>query len=290
MGNDAPRWVALLSAWANVLAAVTLIISFTVYFIALQLDHCDPRDCTDAKAANHGIIFNGVGEGHGYYMVAKWMMFSEGFLWWFAGTLLCYRNICSGNAAGAVSQCIIATGGFFFTCSAWGNPANIISLRYIVPITYFDPTGAIGTTWVSFSDACPYYGISCFMVATTMGMYSVRGLPKNKITSPFFGVLGFFIGAWIIGVVTLWVPMLAGGETRWEDVNAPPCLPAVQPYDPSKPCVLDMPTYSWYQLKIFSVIGASFLFAGAMIFGILDNFLCLPVKDDKLLATDGTEA
>jgi hypothetical protein len=290
MGSDAPRWVALLSAWANVLAAATLIISFTVYFIALQLEHCDPRDCSDAKAANHAIIFNGVGEGHAYFMVAKWMMFTEGFLWWLAGILLCYRNICNGNAAGAVSQCIIATGGFFFTCSAWGNPANIISLRYIVPIAYFDPSGAVGTIWASFSDACPYYGITCFMIATTMGMYSVIGLPKNKIVSPFFGVLGFFIGAWTIGVVTLWLPMLAGGETRWEDLNAPPCLGAVPPYDPSKQCVLDMPTFAWYQLKIFSVIGATFLFAGALIFGIMDNFLCLPMKDDKLLATDGTEA
>lgn len=290
MGSDAPRWVVLLSAWANVFAAITLVISFFVYFLALQVGHCDPRECTSASAANHGIIFNGVGEGHGYYMVAKWMMFSEGFLWWLGGTLLCYRNICNGNAAGAVSQCIIATGGFFFTCSAFGNPANIISLRYIVPIQYFDETGAVPTTWVSFSDACPYYGIATFMIATTMGMYSVRGLPKDKIVSPFFGVLCFFIGAWIIGVITLYIPMLAGGETRWEDVNAPPCLAAVPPFDPSKECVLDMPTYGWYQLKIFAVIGALFLGAGSTIFGIMDNLLCLPVTDDKLLATDGTEA
>jgi hypothetical protein len=292
MGSDAPRWVVLVSAWANVFAAITLVISFSVYFIALQLDHCDPRSSCVASAANHGIIFNGRGGGHGYYMVAKWMMFAEGFLWWLGGTLLCYRNICGGNAAGAVSQCIIATGGFFFTCSAFGNPANIISLRYIVPITYWEGDGSAGTTWVSFSDACPYYGIACFMIATTMGMHSVRGLPKNKIVSPFFGVLCFFIGAWTIGVITLYIPMLAGGETSWYDINPPPCkanIPGI-PFDASNTCMLDMPTFAWYQLKIFAVIGALFLFAGALIFGIMDNLLALPAKDNKLLATDGAEA
>lgn len=297
MGSDAPRWVVLLSGWANVFAAITLIISFSVYFIALQLGHCDPRtDCT-ASAANHGIIFNGVGEGHGWYMVAKWMMFAEGILWWFAGALLCYRNICNANAAGSVSQCIISTGGFFFACSAFGSPANIISLRYIVPITYWADDGTLGlrgdtgNTWVSFADACPYYGITCFMISTTMGMYSVSGLPKDKIVSPFFGVLSFFLGAWIIAVITLFMPMLAGGETRWEDVNIAPCIPDIGvPYDASKQCVLDLPTFAWYQVKIFSVIGALFLFAGAVIFGVMDNLLSLPVKDDKLLAADGAEA
>jgi len=291
MGGDAPRWVVLLSAWANIFAAITLVISFSVYFIALQLGHCDPRSGCTASAANHAIIFNGRGEGHGYYMVAKWMMFAEGFLWCLAGVLLCYRNICNANAAGSVSQCIIATGGFFFTCSAFGSPANIISLRYIVPITYWVGDGSSGNTWVSFADVCPYYGIACFMMATTMGMYGVRGLPKDKIVSPFFGVLCFFLGAWTIGVITLFIPMLAGGETRWEDVNAPPCIPDIGlPYDASKQCVLDLPTFAWYQVKIFSVIGALFLFAGAMIFGIMDNFLSLPVKGDKLLAADGAEA
>lgn len=223
-------------------------------------------------------------------MLAKWMMFAEGFLWWLGGALLCYRNICNANAAGSVSQCIIATGGFFFTCSAFGSPANIISLRYIVPITYWEGAGSSGTTWVSFADVCPYYGIFCFMIATTMGMYSVRGLPKNKIVSPFFGVLCFFIGAWTIGVITLFIPMLAGGEKSWYDVNVPPCFTDDPGYDASKVCVLDMPTFAWYQLKIFSVIGAAFLFAGALIFGIMDNFLSLPVKDDKLLPTDGGES
>jgi len=130
------------------------------------------------------------------------------------------------------------------------------------------------------------------MIATTMGMYSVRGLPKNKIVSPFFGVLCFFIGAWIIGVITLYIPMLAGGETSWYDINPPPCKPDIPgiPFDASNQCMLDMPTFAWYQLKIFSVIGALFLFAGALIFGIMDNLLALPAKDNKLLATDGAEA
>jgi len=287
MGSDAPRWVILLSAWANTFAGITLIISFSVYCIALQLGHCDPRTCSDAGDANHGIVFNGRDRGHGYFMVAKWMMFSEGFLWWLGGALLCYRNVCNGNAAGAVSQCLIATGGFFFTCSAFGSPANIISLRYLIPITYFPDgdgsgtAGATGKTWVSFSDACPFYGITTFMIATVMGMYSVGGLPKNKFVSPFWGVSCFFLGAWIIGVITLFIPMLAGGETKWEDLNGAPCIPGVETFDDKKTCMLDMPSFAWYQLKIVSVIGALFLLAGSLIFGIMDNFLCLPAKDEK---------
>merc|ERR1719265_1470485 len=269
-----------------------LIISFSVYFIALQMDHCDPRSGCTATAANHGIIFNGRDQGHGYYMVAKWMMFTEGFLWWLGGALLRYRNICNENAAGAVTQCIISTGGFFFTCSAFGSPANIISLRYIVPITYWEGAGSSGTTYVSFADACPYYGITTFMIATTMGMYSVKGLPKDKIISPFYGVFCFTIGAWLIGVVTLFIPMLAGGEVRYEDLNAPPCLSGdtFPDYVEGRPCVLDMPTFAWYQLKIVSVLGALFLLGGGLIFGIMDNFLGLPVHQDKLLDADGFQA
>jgi len=297
--GDAPRWMNLLSAWLNLFAGLTLIIGFSVYFIALQVEACDPRlaaagDCVPG-AANHGIIFNGRDEGHGYFMVAKWMMFTEGVLWCLGGALLCYRNICNNNAHGAVVQCIISVGGFFFTCSAFGSPANIISLRYLIPITYWDDSGPVGErgssgkTYVSFSDACPYYGITMFMIATTMGMYSVKGLPKNKLVSPFWGLVCFFMGAWIIGVVTLYVPMLSGGETRYEDLNSPPCLDGANPdYIAGRKCVLDMPTFAWYQLKIVAVIGSIFLTAGATIFAIMDNFLGLPTKNDEtLLAAEG---
>jgi hypothetical protein len=294
--GDAPRWLCLLADWVNVCAAISLIISFSVYFIALQVGHCDPRGGTPLNpdypdkcvpsAANTGIIFNGMntdgpnGSGEGWFLVAKWTMALEGFGWWLGGVLLCYRNICGGNAAGAVSQCIIATGGFFFTCSAWGNPANIISLRYLVPTTVFDAPGSTGSNFVSFSDVCPYYGIMTFFIATTMGMYSVAGLPKNKIISPFWGVCCFFIGAWIIGIVTLYVPMLSGGFTKWEDIQGVGgCITTPE----AGTCMLDMPTFAWYPLKIAAVIGAIFLLFGGLIFGMLDNFLGLPQGDEKLL-------
>jgi len=295
--GDAPRWMNLLSAWLNLFAGLTLIVGFSVYFIALQIGFCDPRltgaDACEPSDANHGIIFNGRDRGHAYYMVAKWSMFTEGLLWCLAGALLCYRNICNNNAHGAVSQCIISIGGFFFTCSAFGSPANIISLRYLIPITYWDDSGPVGErgssgqTYVSFSDACPYYGITMFMIATTMGIYSVKGLPKDKIVSPFWGVFCFFMGAWTIGVITLYAPMLWGGETRYEDLNSPPCIDGAGTFDAAKGCVLDMPTFAWYPLKIVSVIGACFLMAGATIFAIMDNFLGLPTKnDEQLLAAE----
>jgi len=297
--GDAPRWLCLFADWVNVCAAISLIISFTVYFVALQVDHCDPRTCNKASIINEAIIFNGMKGGESWFQLAKWTMALEGFLWWLGGTLLCYRNICGGNAAGAVSQIIIATGGFFFTCSAWGNPANIISLRYLVPTTLFaGGDGSTGSNSVSFADVCPYYGIMTFFIATTMGMYSVAGLPKNKLISPFWGVTCFFIGAWIIGIITLYVPMLSGGVMSWEvcsndDKGVETCVGDVKSVGRcfSAPdvgtCMLDMPTFAWYPLKIVSVIGAVFLLFGGLIFGMLDNFLGLPAAaDEKLLTPD----
>jgi len=295
--GDAPRWLCLFADWVNVCAAISLIISFSVYFIALQVGHCDPRESCVPSAANTGIIFNGMntdgpnGSGEGWFLVAKWTMALEGFLWWLGGALLCYRNICGGNAAGAVSQIIIATGGFFFTCSAWGNPANIISLRYLVPTTLFVGDGGSGSNSVSFSDVCPYYGIMTFFIATTMGMYSVAGLPKNKLISPFWGVCCFFIGAWVIGIVTLYVPMLSGGLLTWQvcEPGFKNCVGDVQSVgacfaNPGEGvCMLDVPTFAWYPLKIFALIGAIFLLFGGLIFGMLDNFLGLPEGDEKLL-------
>merc|ERR1712070_881933 len=94
------------------------------------------------------------------------------------------------------------------------------------------------------------------------------------------------IGAWTIGIITLFIPMLAGGETRWDDRTNAPCLEKVPGvlFVQGRKCLLDMPSFAWYQLKIVSVIGAFFLLAGGIIFGIMDNFLCLSVKADKLLA------
>lgn len=288
MGSDAPRAVILLSAWANIFAGITLCVSFFVYFLALQIGHCDPRSCNDPSAVNNAIIFNGRNGNNSWFLLAKWTMFTEGFLWCLGGALLCYRNICNANAAGAVSQCIISTGGWFFMNSAFGNPANVISLRYITSIGYFGDGqgGGTQTVWVSFADCCPFYGITTFMIATSMGMYSVRSLPKNKIVSPFYGVLCFFIGAWIIGVLTLFIPMLAGGEQNWESLNSAPCFPGVGDFVEGQKCMLDMPSFAWYQTKILSLIGGVFLLIGSSIFGIMDNALCLPAKNDKLLGAD----
>lgn len=177
-------------------------------------------------------------------------MCAEGVLWAVAAGLLTKINMIVNNASLAVVQTIICFGGFFFAVSGLydGVPGKVISIHYVLA----PDTNAL------FADACPYYGITCFMVATSMGLSGVWGLPKNKFVSPFWAVACFFIGAWTIGVIGLWGPTLIGGLVRYEDFEAPTDL-------------YKQKTFAWAWIHIFQVIGAIFLTLGGIIFGLMDN-------------------
>jgi hypothetical protein len=169
----------------------------------------------------------------------------------------------TNNAHGAVSQMIILFGGIFFAVSGLsGTPANVISLRYVIPLceNTRDATQEC-ISHANLADACPFYGITCFMVATTMGLWGVRKLPK-ALLGPFGAVACFFSGAWIIGVFGFWGPAIAGGT---EDYNH---------LQQTNRTMLDMPSYTNTWVHTMQLIGSCFLTGGACVFGHLDNIFC----------------
>ena len=229
-----PRFMILLTDWCNVWAGITLVVSFFLITGAFTFKW-----------------FEMAGNVHTIMQVT---MCVEGVLWAVAAGILTKINMIVNNAALAVGQVIICFGGIFFAVSGLydGVPGKVISIHYVLA----PDTNAL------FADACPYYGITCFMVATSMGLNGVRGLPKNKFVSPFWAVACFFIGAWTIGVIGLWGPTLLDGFVRYEDFESPTDL-------------YKQKTFKWAWIHLFQVIGAIFLTLGGIIFGMMDNiFMC----------------
>ncbi|CAE7242628.1 unnamed protein product [Symbiodinium sp. CCMP2592] len=244
--------MVLMADWCNVWAGITLVISFSLI--------------TGAFTFNW---FKMAGTVHTVMQVT---MCAEGVLWAVAAGFLTKINMIVNNAAVAVGQTIICFGGIFFAVSGLydGVPGKIISIHYVLA----------PDTHALFADACPYYGITCFMVATSMGLNGVWGLPKNKFVSPFWAVACFFIGAWTIGVIGLWGPTLLDGFVRYEDFEAPTDL-------------YNQKTFAWSWIHIFQVIGAIFLTLGGIIFGMMDNIFFmgpnsrgLEESDDDLESSD----
>jgi len=226
-----PRWLVLLAGWSNILAGLLLIVAFTLVTLALTFQAVALADVED--------YINGT-------------FFAEGIFWALAAGALAKVNLIVNNSSGAVAQTIIVFGGIFFAISGMsGVPAKVIDIKYLIP----------SGEHVQFADACPYYGITCFMVATAMSLSGVWPLPKDNIVSPFWGVACFFTGAWLIGIVGFWGPMLAGGSIEYEDLSGDMAL-------------VDMPTFKWTWIHIFQLVGAVFLAAGCFIFGALDNIFC----------------
>eukprot|EP00439_Symbiodinium_sp_Y106_P046822 s2036_g5.t10 len=225
-----PRFMVLMADWCNVFAGITLVISFSLIAGAFTFKW-----------------FKMEGTAHTVMQVT---MCLEGVLWAVAAGFLTKINMIVNNAGLAVGQTIICFGGIFFAISGLydGVPGKIISLHYVLA----PDSNAL------FADACPYYGITCFMVATSMGLQGVWPLPKNKIVSPFWAVACFFIGAWTIGVIGLWGPTLMDGFVRYEDFEAPTDL-------------YKQRTFAWAWIHIFQVIGAIFWTAGGIIFGLMDG-------------------
>ncbi|CAJ1362132.1 unnamed protein product, partial [Effrenium voratum] len=196
----------------------------------------------------------------GWHTAMQVTMTLEGILWAIAAALLARINVVVNNAAVAVGQVIICFGGIFFTISGLqdGVPGKVISLSYVLaPAAQqkkcLDPTSWAPSMSAAFADACPYYGISCFMVATAMGLYGVSGLPKTFI-SPFGAVACFFTGAWTIGLFGLWGPtILEEGFLRYEDMENP----SIDMYTHK--------TFSWAWVHVMQVIGAVFLTLGGIL-------------------------
>lgn len=235
-----PRALVLLADWSNIAAGVSLVIAFATIAGAFTFD-----------------AFKMVGAAHSIMQVT---MTAEGVFWAVAAAALTKRNIIEGNAVGAVQQTIICFGGIFFAISGLGDgtPGKVISLRYtLAPDTH-----------VLFADVCPYYGITCFMVATAWALSGVWGLDRSKWASPFWGVFFFFLGAWIIGVISLWGPTVVDGFIRYEDMADPDTE------------MFKQPTFAYKWTHLFQVLGAIFLTIGGFIFGQLDNIFGIGGGDD----------
>lgn len=248
--------LTLVADVSNVLAGVTLTISFVIIMLNLTF-HVDAAGSDTATALQ---IFT---------------MKAEGFLWFLGGACMTKIFIITKNPAGAVSQTIIAFGGLFFMVSGWNAPVPIVSLRYIIPVGSLAVEGnaALGAQFpfpLDVAAACPFYGITCFMTATCAGFIPILGLPKDKFVSPFWGVTFFFLGAWTIGVFALWLPCIMGGFSKIED------------YD-GVAGVFDAWNNKGKWVHPAQVLGALFLTTGAIIFAIMDHCSPPPPAKDALM-------
>merc|ERR1719265_374764 len=104
-----------LSAYCNVAAGISLLISFLLILFAVNFQV--------------GSINPGTTGG----MVQVFTMKLEGILYAIAGLALTIINVLMNNAAGAVGQTIITFGGCFFFISGWGSPVMTPSLKYMIP-------------------------------------------------------------------------------------------------------------------------------------------------------------
>lgn len=240
MGADSPPPMILvyISAYGNLFAGISLTISFFLITAIV------------CWGANGGEFTGAMGA------LQVFTMKLEGILYAVAGLALTIINVWTNNASGAVGQTIITVGGLFFFISGWGSPVITPSLKYLVPM-------AKNNAGVGMETVAPFYGITCFMIATAYGLYGVSSLPKNQLVSPFWGVFCFFMGAWTIGAIGSWLPLLAGGTSDindWVDADTGDYIKG-HPW----PCL------AWSWLNYFKIVGALFLTGGACIFAALDK-------------------
>merc|ERR1719188_2737773 len=129
-----------------------------------------------------------------------------------------------GGQTGTLQFAILMAGGIFFALSGLVFPGCITNITYVLR----------GTEQCSFAsahgpyvwNAMAHFGITTFMVGTSIGFKGVLGAPKGKFISPFWGCAMYFAGAWTIGIFKFWGPVLAGGfDTEQNsptfDFNAP---------------------------------------------------------------------
>merc|ERR1712187_415099 len=159
-----------------------------------------------------------------------------------------------GGAKGCMQFGILMAGGIFFSFSGLVFPGCITNATYLYNAGPCEHPAAAKTPYVW--NAVAHYGITCFMIGTAIGFHGVLRAPKDKFISPFWGCAMYFLGAWTIGIFKFWGPMLCGG------LNGNQNSPA---FDFSAPAV------SWNVTWWFALIGAFFLFLGAMIFGIMNG-------------------
>lgn len=155
-----------------------------------------------------------------------------------------------GGSRGCLQFAILMAGGIFFSFSGLANPGCITNVTYLFRKEACPAFGPY--VW----NAVAHFGITCFMVGTTIGFLGILKAPKDKFISPFWGCTMYFLGAWVIGVFVFWGPVLAGGFDVNQNAHS-----------------LDMtvPVNTWTWRWWFGLVGAFFLELGAVIFGLMSG-------------------
>jgi len=159
-----------------------------------------------------------------------------------------------GGPVGAMQFAIFMAGGVFFALSGPTFPPCITNVTYVFRSEACNHPAAASTPYIW--NAMAHFGITCFMVGTSIGFKGVLAAPKSKLISPFWGCTMYFLGAWIIGVFKFWGPVLWGGFDTHQNAAA---------FDFTAPSVAA--AWTWWM----GVLGAGCLTLGAAIFWIMNG-------------------
>jgi len=234
-----PRVFVLLADWGNTIAGFLLMGAFLwgalIYSVGMK-----------------SLV---APEGGPNEFALKWLQFffcSEGVFYAFAelfmiGIMANTPPEFGGGTVGCMQFAILMAGGIFFSFSGLVIPPCITNVTYLFNTNSCNlsnpPTPYV---W----NAVAHYGITCFMIGTAIGFKGVLAAPKDKFISPFWGCAMYFLGAWTIGIFKFWGPVLFGGLNEFD---------------------LTAPAITWTLPWWFALVGAFFLFLGAIIFGIMNG-------------------
>lgn len=234
-----PRAWVLAADWGNTIAGILLMSAFLLGALMFN------AGSVDITLSNITLL--------------QRLFCAEGFFYAFAeffmiGIMANTPPEFGGGDRGCMQFAILMAGGIFFSFSGLVIPQCITNIAYIFdkdPCTH-PLAGNTPYVW----NAMAHFGITCFMVGTTIGFMGILGAPKNKLVSPFWGVTMYFMGAWTIGIFKFWGPVLLGGFDLNQNAKA---------FDMTAPAAAY--TANWW----FALLGAGFLTTGAVIFGIMNG-------------------
>jgi hypothetical protein len=251
--NIIPHWWHVVVDWSNALGAISLMGAF------LEGALIDDVKMPSLLAE------------HGPTETAKnWLQFmfcTEGFFFAVSGFVMIGIMALTpaeegGKSRGCFQFAILMAGGIMFGFSGLVFPGCITNFTHVFSKEVCLLPQANGIPHAL--NAVAHYGVTCFMVGTTIGLTGLLKAPKNKLISPFYGTLMFFLGAWTIGIFKVWVPTLVGGFDFYHG-----CLPN----DTLNACLIQRmelaPANAWTWTWWVAFLGAFFLLCGATIFGLM---------------------
>lgn len=197
-----------------------------------------------------------------------WLQFffcAEGFLYavaeFFMVAIMAQTPVqFGGGSRGCMQFAILMAGGIFFGFSGLVYPGCVTNLTYVLRKTACTSPAATGPyAW----NAVAHFGITCFMVGTTIGFTGVLKAPRKPFIGPFWGCFFYFAGAWTIGIFKFWGPVILGGFDSTLNDGATAWLPGGD--------AIGAPTNAYTWNWWFGLLGAGFLTLGAGIFLVMNG-------------------